>query len=91
MNGHKVAIAEGKRDFTRIVKRISEKTEDIIITRRGEPVAALIPYRDYQETLRVRSYLKMLKLSGRTKKYGITAGRIQEESRKELEGGANRD
>jgi prevent-host-death family protein len=85
MNGNKIAIAEGKRDFTRIVKRISEKAEDIIITRRGEPVAALIPYRDYQEALRLRSYLKMLKLSKSTKKYGITAGQIQEAIRKELD------
>ena len=84
MNGNKIAIAEGKRDFTRIVKRISEKAEDIIITRRGESVAALIPYKDYQEAVRLRSYLKMLKISKSLKKYGITASQIRKENRREF-------
>ena len=60
MNRQKIAIGEGKREFTRIVKKISEKAEDVIITKRGEPVAVLIPYKEYQETVRLRSYLKML-------------------------------
>jgi len=84
MNRQKVAIGEGKREFTRIVKRISEKEEDIIITKRGKPVAAMIPYEGYKETARLRSYLKMLQISESLKKYGITASRIHEENRKEL-------
>jgi len=90
MNKQKVAIAEGKREFTRIVKRISEKEEDVIITKRGKPVAAIIPYEDYKETARLRSYLKMLQISESLKKYGITASQIHEVNRKELEGDQDR-
>jgi len=81
----KVAIGEGKRDFTGIVKKVSEHAEDIIITKRGEPVVVLIPYKEYQEIKRLRSYLKMLQISENLEKYQITATQIYEESRKELE------
>lgn len=86
MNSDKIAIGEGKKEFTRIVKRVSEKAKDVIITKRGKPVAVLIPYEEYQETSRLRSYLKMLQIAESLAKYEITATRLQEESRKELEG-----
>jgi prevent-host-death family protein len=81
----KVTIVEGKRDFTRIVKKVSEDAEDIIITKRGKPVVVLLSYREYKEIKRLRSYLKMLQISESLKKYQITATQIYEESRKELE------
>ncbi len=81
----KVTIVEGKRDFTRIVKKVSEDAEDIIITKRGKPVVVLLCYREYKEMKRLRSYLKMLQISESLKKYQITATQIYEESRKELE------
>lgn len=81
----KVTIVEGKRDFTRIVKKVSEDAEDIIITKRGKPVVVLLCYREYKEIKRLRSYLKMLQISESLKKYQITATQIYEESRKELE------
>jgi prevent-host-death family protein len=86
MDEDKIAIGEGKRDFTRIVKSVSEKAKDVIITKRGKPVAVLIPYEEYKETSRLRSYLKMLQISESLAKYDITATRIQEENREELEG-----
>jgi len=63
---------------------VSEKAKNIIIARRGESVAALIPYKDYQEAVRLRSYLKMLKISKSLKKYGITASQIRKENRREF-------
>ena len=81
----KVTIVEGKRDFTRIVKKVSEDAEDIIITKRGKPVVVLLCYREYKEIKRLRSYLKMLQISESLKKYQITATQIYEESKKELE------
>ena len=86
MNDNKIAIGEGKKDFTRIVKKVSEEAKDIVITKRGKPVAVLIPYEEYKETSRLRSYLKMLQISESLAKYEITATRIREENRKELEG-----
>ena len=87
MNENKIAIGEGKKDFTRIVKKVSEEAKDVVITKRGKPVAVLIPYEGYKETSRLRSYLKMLQISESLAKYDITATRIQEENRKELEDG----
>jgi prevent-host-death family protein len=86
MDYNKVAIGEGKKDFTRIVKKVSEEAKDVVITKRGKPVAVLIPYEEYKETSRLRSYLKMLQISESLAKYDITATLIQEENRKELEG-----
>jgi prevent-host-death family protein len=83
----KVGIVEGKRDFTTIIKRISQNAEDVIITKRGKPVGVLISYEAYKETKRLRSYLKMLQISEDLKKYQITATQIYEESKKELERG----
>ena len=81
----KVTIVEGKRDFTRIVKKVSEDAKDIVITKRGKPVVVLLSYTEYKEMKRLRSYLKMLQISESLKKYQITATQIYEESRKELE------
>jgi prevent-host-death family protein len=80
----KVTIVEGKRDFTGIVKKVSEDAEDIVITKRGKPVVVLLSYREYKEIKRLRSYLKMLQISESLKKYQITATQIYEASRKEL-------
>ncbi len=81
----KVTIVEGKRDFTSIVKKVSEDAKDIVITKRGKPVVVLLSYTEYKEINRLRSYLKMLQISESLKKYQITAAQIYEESRKELE------
>ena len=85
MIAQKVTIVEGKRDFTSIVKKVSENAEDIVITKRGKPVVVLLSYREYKEVKRLRSYLKMLQISESLKKYQITATQIYEESRKELD------
>jgi prevent-host-death family protein len=90
MDLRKVGIGEGKKEFTRIVKGVAEKENDVVITRRGEPVAVLIPYGEYKETVRLRSYLKMLRISEALKSYEITAVQIQKENRKELENGHGR-
>ena len=81
----KATIVEGKRDFTSIVKKVSEDAKDIVITKRGKPVAVLLSYREYKEIKRLRSYLKMLQISESLKECEITATQIYEESRKELE------
>ncbi len=81
---NRVAIGEGKKEFARIVKWVSEKAKHVIITKRGKSVAVLIPYEEYRETSRLRSYLKMLQIADRLERYGITVTRIHEGSRKEL-------
>ncbi len=47
-----INIAEGKRDFSRLIRERVEKQEEVIVTRRGTPVAVLISYDAYRRLKR---------------------------------------
>lgn len=81
-----VTISDGKKDFTSLIRESVAKNEDIVITNRGQPVAALLPYREYIDLRKLRTYLKMLEISKEVKKSGIKAMDIYAISKKELEG-----
>jgi prevent-host-death family protein len=80
-----VTISDGKKDFTSLIKESVAKNEDIVITKRGQPVAALLPYKEYTDLRKLRTYLKMLEISTEMQKTGIKAKDVYEASRKELE------
>ncbi len=80
-----VTISGGKKDFTGLIKESVAKNEDIVITKRGQPVAALLPYKEYTDLKKLRTYLKMLEISTEMRKTGIKAKDIYAVSRKELE------
>ena len=81
-----VTISDGKKDFTWLIKESVAKNEDIVITRRGHPVAALLPYKEYTDLKKLKTYLKMLEISKKMQKAGIKAKDVYAASRKELEG-----
>ncbi len=81
MQANKITIAEGKRDFTSIVRQVLESDKDFIVTKRGKPVTVLLPYKQYKEIRRLRSYLKMLEISEKLKERDVTASEIYEESK----------
>ncbi len=81
----KVTISDGKREFTSLIKESVTKDEDIVITKRGEPVAVLLPYKEYTDLKKLKTYLKMLELSSEIQKTRIKAKDIYETSKKELE------
>lgn len=80
-----VTISDGKKDFITLIKESVAKNEDIVITKRGQPVAALLPYKEYTDLRKLRTYLKMLEISTEMRKTGIKAKDIYAISRKELE------
>ncbi len=80
-----VTISDGKKDFTSLIKKSVAKNEDIVITKRGQPVAALLPYKEYTNLRKLRTYLKMLEISTEIQKTGIKANDVYAASRKELE------
>ena len=80
-----VTISEGKKEFTAIVKGALLKQEEIVITKRGHPVAALLSYKEYLDYKKLRTYLKMLELSAAMKNAGIKAADVYAASKKELE------
>ncbi len=80
-----VTVAEGKRDFTGLLKEAENKKEDIIVTRRGEPVCVIMPFDKYRKLKRVRSYIRMVELSQELKGKGVKVSRLLKESRNQLE------
>ncbi|OGW33221.1 MAG: hypothetical protein A2X59_04255 [Nitrospirae bacterium GWC2_42_7] len=80
-----ISVAEGKRDFSGILKEAENKKEDVIVTRRGEPVCVIMPYKEYQSIKRIRSYMRMVEISKGMKGKKVKVSDLLEESRKQLE------
>lgn len=81
-----VTITDGKKGFTGLVRESVANNEDIVITKRGQPVAVLLPYKEYTDLKKLRTYLKMLEISTEMNKIGIKAKNVYAASKKELEG-----
>lgn len=80
-----VTISDGKKGFIGLIKESLTKNEDIVITKRGQPVAALLSYKEYTDLRKLRTYLKMLEISTEIHKTGIKAKDVYAASKKELE------
>ena len=85
MKSSTVSIAEGKKGFSRLIQDASEKKEEIVVTKRGKPVAVILPYETYQHSKRVEGYRKIITAREVFSKAGILADEIFKESRKQLE------
>ncbi|MBO9361880.1 MAG: type II toxin-antitoxin system Phd/YefM family antitoxin [Thermoflexus sp.] len=79
----KISIAEARKDFCALLKRARE--ELVIITRRGEPEAVILPFDEYARLQRLKAYSTMVRLSHELKGIGIRATELYEASRRELE------
>jgi len=79
----RVSIAEAKSGFSALLKHAQK--EPVIVTRRGEPDAVILPFEEYERLRRLRAYSSMVRLSRELKGIGITASELYEASRKELE------
>ncbi len=80
-----VSIADGKKGFSRLIEDTFKKKEEVIVTKRGEPVAVIIPYDEFQHSMRVDAYRKIMKTREIFVKAGVRADEIFKESRKQLE------
>jgi len=85
MDSTTVSIAEGKKNFSRLIQNTLDKNETIIVTRRGKPVAVIAPYEEYSRTMKMRGYRKIIEMRELFHKAGINADEIHHESRKQLE------
>jgi len=81
----KINITEGKRDFTKIIQSLEKRDKEVIITKRGKPVAVIISYEQYRSLKRLSDWVDMVKIAERIKKKGLKAKDLYEASRKELE------
>jgi prevent-host-death family protein len=80
-----VNVAEGKKGFSRLIQNAVEKNEEIVVTKRGKPVAVILPYAEYQRSKKVEGYRKIAEARAEFIRAGIKADEIFKESRKQLE------
>jgi len=85
MKATTVGVAEGKKDFSRLIQDACKNKEEIIVTKRGKPIAVIVPYEEFQHSKRIAGYKKIMEARDAFLKTGISAKAIYEESRKELE------
>ena len=85
MKSTNISIAEGKRGFSRLVRDASSKKEEIIITKRGKPVAVIVSYEEYVQSKKVEGYKKIMEARETFLKTGISSDEILKASRKQLE------
>ncbi|MDA8088172.1 MAG: type II toxin-antitoxin system Phd/YefM family antitoxin [Nitrospiraceae bacterium] len=81
-----VTIAEGKREFTRLIKEASEGDKDILVTKRGKPMAVIVAYDEYRHSKKMNAYRKILESREVFLKARVSADDVYKESRAELEG-----
>ncbi len=80
-----VSIAEGKKDFTKLIKEAAEGNRDILVTKRGKPMAVIIPYEEYQHSKKIKAYRQILKSREAFAKTGLSSEEVYEESKAVLE------
>lgn len=80
-----VTVAEGKRDFSRLLNEVAETSEGIVVTKRGKPMAVIVPYGEYQHSKKVEAHRKILESREAFMKSGISATEVYRKSREELE------
>lgn len=80
-----VSIAEGKKRFSSLVGNALEEKKEFIVTKRGKPVAVIIPYDEYKQSKRLEGYKKILDVREALAKSPISADEAFKESKKQLE------
>jgi prevent-host-death family protein len=85
MNTLNVSITEGKKNFTKIIRASEEKKQKIIVSRRGNPVAIILPYEEYQKSRKREALEKIKETRAIYHQSGISAEKVYEISKKELE------
>jgi prevent-host-death family protein len=85
MKASTVSIAEGKKGFSRLIEDTRKNKEEIIVTKRGKPIAVIVPFEEYQRSKRVEGFRKILEAREVFLKVGLKADDVVRESRKQLE------
>ena len=79
-----INVAQGKRDFSRLIQLSNKNDEEIVVTRRGTPVAVLISYDHYQRLKRLEGYRRILRARERFVSEGVRADEVYAQSRRQL-------
>jgi prevent-host-death family protein len=85
MKNETVTVAEGKKGFSRLIREAMDKNEEIVVTKRGKPVAVILSYEEYQRSKRMKGYRKIAEARAEFAKSGIRSDEVFRESREQLE------
>ena len=85
MKGQSVSIAEGKKSFSKIIDDAVSHKEEVIVTRRGKPVAVIVPYDEYLQSRKRDALAVIMETRKAFRKAGVSGEKIAKEARKELE------
>jgi prevent-host-death family protein len=85
MKSNIVSVAEGKKGFSRLIQDTLEKKGETVVTKRGKPVAVIVPYEEYQQSKRIEGYRKIARAREALLETGISADEVFKESRSQLE------
>jgi prevent-host-death family protein len=85
MNALNVSIAEGRKNFAKIIRASEEKKQKIIVSRRGNPVAIILPYEEHIKNRKKYARIKIKEARALYHRSGISAEEVYEISKKELE------
>ena len=85
MKSTTISIAEGKKGFSRFIEDAHRDKEEIIVTKRGKPVAVIVPYENYQQTKKTEGYRKIMEARQVFSQTRLSATSVYKESRKQLE------
>lgn len=80
-----ISIAEGKKRFSSLVSDALEEQKEFIVTKRGKPVAVIVPYDEYKHAKRLEGYKKILNARDIFTKSGVSSDDVFKESREQLE------
>jgi len=80
-----VSVAEGKKRFSGLMRDAEKDNKEFIVTRRGKPVAVIIPYGVYKQSKRLESYKKIILVREAFLNSGVSANDVFKESKKQLE------
>lgn len=85
MNTKKVAVAEGKKSFTQLLKEAEKERTVILIFRRGRFAGAILPPDEYERLERLEAYFEALQLSKQLARLPVSAAELARQARQELE------
>lgn len=87
MAGRRVSVAQGKRDFTRLLREVRERQEPVLIYdfREGAPAGVLISPEEYDHYRSLRAYTEAVRISKSTRHLDLNATKLARRSRRDLE------
>lgn len=80
-----ISIAEGKRRFSKIIEETQKTKEEVVVTKRGKPVAVIVPYEEFKRSKRLEGYKKIMDAREAFLKTGLNSKEVFKESRRQLE------